>query len=53
MLDRPTTRDGWLARAAALKIEGRAFIGGAYVAAADGAIDRSGVVLDGKLGTYF
>ena len=28
MLDRPTTRDGWLARAAALKIEGRAFIDG-------------------------
>ena len=34
MLDRPTTREGWLARAAALKIEGRAFIDGAYVAAA-------------------
>ena len=34
MLDRPTTREGWLARAAALKIEGRAFIDGAYVHAA-------------------
>ena len=31
MLDRPTTREGWLARAAALKIERRAFIDGAYV----------------------
>ena len=30
MLDRPTTREGWLARAASLKIEGRAFIDGAY-----------------------
>ena len=37
MLDRPNTREGWLARAAALKIEGRAFIDGAYVAAAEGA----------------
>src|SRR5208337_5680128 len=35
MLDRPTTREGWLARAAALTIEGRAFIGGAYVPAPD------------------
>jgi hypothetical protein len=37
MLDRPTTRKGRLARAAALKIEGRVVIDGAYVAAADGA----------------
>ena len=31
MLDRPTTKAGWLARAADLKIETRAFIDGAYV----------------------
>ena len=35
MLDRPTTRDGWRARAASLNIEGRAFIDGAYVPALD------------------
>jgi 4-(gamma-glutamylamino)butanal dehydrogenase len=33
MLDRPNTKAGWLARAAALKIETRAFIDGAYVEA--------------------
>ena len=49
MLDRPTTRDGWLARAAALKIEGRAFIGGAYVAAADGATFAKVSPIDGKV----
>ncbi|WP_158813962.1 aldehyde dehydrogenase [Methylocapsa sp. S129] len=31
MLDRPNTKAGWLARAADLKIEARAFIDGAYV----------------------
>jgi 4-(gamma-glutamylamino)butanal dehydrogenase len=36
MLDRPNTRTGWEARAAALKIEGRAFIDGAYVEARSG-----------------
>ena len=49
MLDRPTTRDGWLARAAALKIEGRAFIDGAYVAAADGATFAKVSPIDGKV----
>ena len=34
MLDRPNTKSAWQARAAALKPEGRAFIDGAYVAAA-------------------
>ena len=48
MLDRPTTRDGWLARAAALKIEGRAFIDGAYVAAADGTTFAKVSPIDGK-----
>src|SRR5271169_5116703 len=49
MLDRPTTRDGWLARAAALKIEGRALIGGAYVAAADGATFAKVSPIDGRV----
>ncbi len=31
MLDRPTSKEGWLARAAALQPEGRAFVDGAYV----------------------
>jgi gamma-glutamyl-gamma-aminobutyraldehyde dehydrogenase len=49
MLDRPTTREGWLARAAALKIEGRAFVDGAYVAAADGATFAKVSPIDGKV----
>ncbi len=48
MLDRPVTREGWSARAAALKIEGRAFIGGAYVAALDGATFAKISPIDGK-----
>ena len=49
MLDRPTTREGWLARAAALKIEGRAFIDGAYVAAAVGETFAKVSPIDGKV----
>ncbi len=49
MLDRPTTREGWLARAAKLKIEGRAFIGGAYVSALDGATFAKTSPIDGKV----
>jgi gamma-glutamyl-gamma-aminobutyraldehyde dehydrogenase len=49
MLDRPTTREGWLARAAALKIEGRAFIDGQYVAAVDGATFAKVSPIDGKV----
>ena len=49
MLDRPTTRKGWLDRAAALKIEGRAFIDGAYVAAADGATFAKVSPIDGRV----
>ena len=49
MLDRPTTRDDWLARAAALKIEGRAFIDGAYVSAANGAAFAKISPIDGKV----
>jgi gamma-glutamyl-gamma-aminobutyraldehyde dehydrogenase len=49
MLDRPNTREGWTARAAALKIEGRAFIGGAYVAALDGATFAKVSPIDGKV----
>ncbi len=48
MLDRPVTREGWSARAAALKIEGRAFIGGAYVAALDGTTFAKISPIDGK-----
>ena len=36
MSDRPTTRAGWEDRAAALRIEGRAFIDGRFVPAASG-----------------
>ena len=36
MLDRPTDRLGWEARAANLRIEGRAFVDGTYVSAASG-----------------
>jgi gamma-glutamyl-gamma-aminobutyraldehyde dehydrogenase len=36
MLDRPNTKAAWLARAAALKPEARAFIDGRYVAAVSG-----------------
>ena len=36
MLDRPTTKDQWIARARATKPEGRAFINGTYVAAKSG-----------------
>jgi gamma-glutamyl-gamma-aminobutyraldehyde dehydrogenase len=49
MLDRPNTREGWLARAAALTIEGRAFIGGSYVAALDGATFAKISPIDGKV----
>ena len=49
MLDRPTTREGWLARAAALKIEGRAFIHGAYAHALDGATFAKVSPIDGKV----
>jgi len=49
MLDRPTTREGWLARAAALKIEGRAFIDGAYVDAFDGKTFAKISPIDGRL----
>ncbi len=49
MLDRPTTREGWLARAAALTIEGRAFIGGAYVPAPDAATFAKISPIDGTV----
>ena len=48
MLDRPTTREGWTARAVALAIEGRAFIDGAYVPALDGATFARISPIDGK-----
>jgi gamma-glutamyl-gamma-aminobutyraldehyde dehydrogenase len=49
MLERPITREGWSARAAALKIEGRAFIDGAYVPALDGATFARISPMDGKV----
>ena len=49
MLDRPNAREGWLARAAALTIEGRAFIGGSYLAALDGATFAKISPIDGKV----
>jgi 4-(gamma-glutamylamino)butanal dehydrogenase len=48
MLDRPTTSEGWLARAAALEFEGRAFIDGAYVPALDGATFARVSPIDGR-----
>jgi gamma-glutamyl-gamma-aminobutyraldehyde dehydrogenase len=49
MLDRPITREGWLARAAALTIEGRAFIGGSYTRALDGTTFAKISPIDGKV----
>ena len=49
MLDRPNSREGWTARAAALKIEGRAFIDGAYVSALGGATYAKISPIDGKV----
>ena len=49
MLDRPNTREGWIARAASLAIEGRAFIGGAYVGALDGGTFAKVSPIDGKV----
>jgi 4-(gamma-glutamylamino)butanal dehydrogenase len=49
MLDRPITPEGWTARAAALKIEGRAFIDGANVPALDGATFARISPIDGKV----
>ena len=49
MLDRPEAREGWTARAAALAIEGRAFIGGAAVPALDGASFPRVSPIDGKV----
>ncbi len=48
MLDRPDNREGWAARAAALTIEGRAFIDGVYVPALDGATFARISPIDGK-----
>ena len=48
MLDRPTSRSGWEARAAALRIEGRAFIDGRYAPAASGRSFVRTSPIDGK-----
>ncbi len=48
MLDRPTTKAAWLARAAALKPEGRAFIDGAYAPALSGKTFAKTSPVDGK-----
>jgi gamma-glutamyl-gamma-aminobutyraldehyde dehydrogenase len=49
MLDRPNTREGWIARASSLAIEGRAFIDGAYVSALDGKTFARVSPIDGKV----
>jgi gamma-glutamyl-gamma-aminobutyraldehyde dehydrogenase len=49
MLDRPTTKSAWLARAAALKPEGRAFIDGAYVPALSGKTFAKSSPIDGRV----
>jgi 4-(gamma-glutamylamino)butanal dehydrogenase len=49
MLGRPATREGWLTRAAALEIEGRAFVSGAYVGALGGATFARVSPIDGKV----
>ncbi|MGO4870926.1 MAG: aldehyde dehydrogenase [Roseiarcus sp.] len=49
MLDRPTSKEGWLARAAALKPEGRAFVDGAYVGALSGKTFARTSPIDGKV----
>jgi gamma-glutamyl-gamma-aminobutyraldehyde dehydrogenase len=48
MLDRPEDKAGWLARAAALKIETRAFIDGAYRDALSGATFARVSPIDGR-----
>ena len=49
MSDRPTTRSGWEDRAAALRIEGRAFVDGRYVAAASGRAFARTSPIDGRI----
>ncbi|HYA72580.1 MAG TPA: aldehyde dehydrogenase family protein, partial [Roseiarcus sp.] len=49
MLDRPTSKEGWLARAAALQPEGRAFIDGAYVGALSGKTFAKTSPVDGRV----
>lgn len=49
MLDRPTTRAGWEARAADLKPEGRAFIDGRLVPARSGRTFEKRSPVDGRL----
>ena len=48
MLDRPNSKAAWEARAAALKPEGRAFIDGAFVAAASGETFARVSPIDGR-----
>ena len=49
MLDRPTSRSGWEARAAALRIEGRSFVDGRYVSAASGRAFARISPIDGRI----
>lgn len=49
MLDRPTTKSGWEARARALRIEGRAFIDGVYAPAASGRTFARVSPIDGRV----
>ena len=49
MLDRPNSKDAWLARAADLIPEGRAFIDGAYVGATSGKTFAKTSPIDGRV----
>ena len=49
MLDRPNSKAAWLARAAALQPEGRAFIDGAYVPALSGKTFAKSSPVDGQV----
>ncbi|WP_131195253.1 aldehyde dehydrogenase [Lichenihabitans psoromatis] len=49
MLDRPTSQSGWEARAHALRIEGRAFIDGAYLASLSGKTFERRSPIDGRV----
>ncbi len=49
MLDRPTSRSGWEARAAALRIEGRSFVDGRYLDAASGRAFARISPIDGRI----
>jgi hypothetical protein len=52
MLDRPNTKAGWLARAADLTFETRAFIGGVYVDAVSKRVFERASPIDGRVAPF-